>query len=111
MRWLLVILILFPEIVNAECAWVLWMRKAQRDLNVYWEWSPSTVFDTKNECIDEMNRTANIFKSGKTQTIKPSVKSDKNRKNVVTVEWFDLIEPLKTMSFQIECWPSEIKPK
>ena len=46
MRWLLVILILVPEIVNAECAWVLWMRKTQRDLNVYWEWSPSTVFDT-----------------------------------------------------------------
>jgi hypothetical protein len=62
MYWLLIILILVPQIVNAECAWVVWLRQDTRHLQSIGEWSPTYVFDTKKECLEQMTKTYNIFK-------------------------------------------------
>jgi hypothetical protein len=106
---LLILLILAPQVIHAECAWVLWTRKDQRELRIYGEWTPSTAFDTKTECVEEITKTAKLFKESDPMKVLVGPPRDVNNK--ITVRFVNIAEPLKAVTYNYECWPSEIKPK
>jgi len=110
MYWLLITLILIPQIGSAECAWVLWLAKDHPYLHRIGEWSPNDVFDTKTECMEEMKKTYELFKAGESKDIKIVMDSIHSKKNRMKFRITNLIEPLKETVMKVECWPSGVKP-
>ena len=112
MWWLLILLILVPQIGNAECAWIMWLRQDIRHLQSIGEWAPSSVFDTKKECLEEMTRTYNTFKTLESNKVKVLLQHPyRIENNKMSFNLFMLSEPSKGSLYKVECWPSEIKPK
>jgi hypothetical protein len=115
MCWLLVILILIPQIVNAESAWVLWWKESVNSGStkedwIIGDWKPHAVFDTKKECIDDIYNVYIEFwdkekENPKMQLFPKQPFLFNNRMNIV------LQQSNRKTLVNLECWPSEIKPK
>jgi hypothetical protein len=115
MGWLLIILVLIPQTVNAECAWVLWMRKIDLDssgrIQRNENWAPNSVFDTKKECLEEMTKNHQLFKKLETKDSPLILEYPGSSKNRIAMRFVYPSDPLKETTLKIECWPSEIQPK
>ena len=125
MFWLLIILLLIPQIAKAECGWVLWWRtnivlqnKRAEDIlknikdstkNVEMgEWRPHAAFDTRKECIEDISRahlSIQQMNSGKYE-VSPKSLSLTDNKAVIAIHY-----PEKSHLNHLECWPSNIKPE
>ena len=113
MYWLLVILILVPHIASAECDWVLWLKidrvhnPPAKNVEIG-QWNQNAAFDTRKECINAMARSHSIMKAAGTGTYtvnppEPLLMDNKMVMRLAWPKWADLHD--------LECWPSEIKPK
>jgi hypothetical protein len=70
MYWLLVILILIPQVASAECAWVLWWQESgsptsntKKDVSEVAksmqtsEWRPHAIITTMQDCVQYMYKS------------------------------------------------------
>ena len=67
MRWLLIMLILVPQIVNAECAWVLWSKFAE--ITIYEgegerAWKVERALTGVGECQNLLKKIVDIKAKG-----------------------------------------------